>query len=946
MPDNGYVNINGQDFLVYDDSELQEKMNTIYDPATGKIKISALPSSFGATGATGPTGPTGAQGLAGAQGPAGARGATGATGATGGQGPAGAAGPQGPQGVPGPKGDVGPQGPPGNGSGSALSYTLELSRWGIVAGLPSKPYTDANYIQADRNVQGFNNAIQWAHDNGYRIVVVPKGMYAICYPRTIMITQSNMTLDFGGSTLKVIYDSARKSPFDTRTGVTDYYNFPGRDSTGQDGVSIKLQSVTDSHVRNLVLIGDKADRSFANPAETANEWTRGIQLVRGASYCSIRNCTVSSYMGDSLSIDSTGFYEYAEFNMGLTVNDVDRNTGALIPTAEAVLTSQLLTIPTNEYNSFIVAGAGYTRQTALNNKETDVVFYRADNTLISRYDYKKIYTPISIPPGARKFRFILRDETSPTKNMQMTLKFGMIPQFNVIEFCEVYNIHRGGMTLGGSYNIIQNNIIHDGTGLMDQKPLFNDPTRFGINQEDSFGENCIIRNNVLYNLHHGILMGCWSVEIHNNHLYNLSGIGINLYTVQFANVKENFLYRCQSGIGLMSSYLEHSTINITNNMIQFAVNIGLSGTGYEVNFSGNALINVSNFLLPESDLYMCRNNSFKWTSDFAGIPTVTANRIEQCSFEGKSVRKDIYYRVNKSVATIFTNVIVRAESRNQSKIAEDVYYDNCQFNNSIFSNNIYLTKQRRAFIYDSQLNNTVIKIGNINTPEESPSIDIRSCNIIATNLTYLVQNESNAGHGLVVLHNNNIDISGTSFANLMVNTYNVADTVSVYMIECTFDFLNSGNALPLSLYSQTNKSALKTFADSRNIYRNIIVSPPDKDIYIPYNPLIEGPTPPGDGYWFAGDKFGNSAPSANNWAGWICVTSGIVASEGWASNQSKIRGNRVQVDGRIYEALNTGRTGGAPPAWPSVAGARVQDGTVAWSMLGPLATFKPYGEIL
>ncbi|WP_461671306.1 hypothetical protein, partial [Mycobacterium tuberculosis] len=81
-----------------------------------------------------------------------------------------------------------------------------------------------------------------------------------------------------------------------------------------------------------------------------------------------------------------------------------------------------------------------------------------------------------------------------------------------------------------------------------------------------------------------------------------------------------------------------------------------------------------------------------------------------------------------------------------------------------------------------------------------------------------MQSESNAGHGLVILHNNNIDISGTSFSNLVVNNYNVADTVSVYFIECTIEFLNSGNALTLGLYSQTNKNALKTFADSRNIY--------------------------------------------------------------------------------------------------------------------------------
>src|SRR5690606_33137832 len=119
----------------------------------------------------------------------------------------------------------------------------------------------------------------------------------------------------------------------------------------------KLQSVTNSHVRNLVLIGDKADRSFTNPAEAAVEWTYGIQILRGSSYCSVTHCTISSYMGDSISLDSSGYYEYAEFGLGLTVNDIDRKTGAVIPATGKTLVSQLMTIPTADYNTFLVAGA-------------------------------------------------------------------------------------------------------------------------------------------------------------------------------------------------------------------------------------------------------------------------------------------------------------------------------------------------------------------------------------------------------------------------------------------------------------------------------------------------------------------------------------------------------------------------------------------------------------
>ena len=114
-------------------------------------------------------------------------------------------------------------------------YLIELDKWNIKQGLPTKPYTDADYIIADTNIQGINNAIQFAYNNGHTSIVLPRGEYALCYPREIMMI-SNMTFDLNGSTLKVIYDSDRKSPFDNRT-TSDYYNFKGN--------SIVFENVTE-----------------------------------------------------------------------------------------------------------------------------------------------------------------------------------------------------------------------------------------------------------------------------------------------------------------------------------------------------------------------------------------------------------------------------------------------------------------------------------------------------------------------------------------------------------------------------------------------------------------------------------------------------------------------------------------------------------------------------
>src|SRR5690242_20134688 len=96
---------------------------------------------------------------------------------------------------------------------SANVYIIDLSTWGITQGIPSKPYTIDHYTLANNNNSGINNALSWAYQNGYDYVVLPKGSYAICYPNPIK-TQPNMTIDFNFSTLKVIYDSDNRSPFD------------------------------------------------------------------------------------------------------------------------------------------------------------------------------------------------------------------------------------------------------------------------------------------------------------------------------------------------------------------------------------------------------------------------------------------------------------------------------------------------------------------------------------------------------------------------------------------------------------------------------------------------------------------------------------------------------------------------------------------------------------
>ncbi|WJH32283.1 hypothetical protein N6H14_17840 [Paenibacillus sp. CC-CFT747] len=260
-------------------------------------------------------------------------------------------------------------------------YLIELSRWGINQGLPAKPYTPADYAMADANIQGINRALRYARENGYPEAVLPEGSYALCYPRAIEM-QSHLTFHLNGSTLKVIYDSDTKSPFDPRT-TTDYYNFGGK--------SIVFDNVTDAHLTGGTIIGDRDDRSFLNPNEARMEGTYGVSFQRSTRFSSISHCTVRDYMGDNVTFASTASREIAEFNLNLTLGALDYTTGQPVPSSNT-LTSGFLSLPANpSYSSFLVAGAGYARLTALTTREIDVFYYRADNSFLGSLRRKNLH---------------------------------------------------------------------------------------------------------------------------------------------------------------------------------------------------------------------------------------------------------------------------------------------------------------------------------------------------------------------------------------------------------------------------------------------------------------------------------------------------------------------------------------------------------------------------
>jgi parallel beta-helix repeat protein len=707
-------------------------------------------------------------------------------------------------------------------------YLIELSRWNITEGLPNKPYTEADYLTADRNIQGINNAIQYAYNNGYTQIVLPRGYYALCYPREIKMV-SNMTFDINGSTLKVIYDSDRKSPFDKRT-TTDYYNFKGN--------SIVFDNVTNAHLVGGTIIGCRDDRSFSNLTEERKmDHTYGVAFQKSTKYSSIKHCIVRDYMGDNVTFSSTAVREWAEFK-NLTLNSLDYSTGQMI-SSNNTLTSGYINIP-NEVplSSFLLAGAGYTRLTALNTKEVDVFFYMADNTFIGVLKKRKIYTDISIPLDASKMRMVFFNETNPSKNLQITLKFGLIPHHNVVEYNEIYNGHRGGITLGGSYNIVQHNVIRDnGKGsnsFLDNKPIFSSSTRYAINQEDSYGDNCVIRNNLIYGSNLGILAGCYSIQIENNHIYNIDTMGINLYNLLYANVKGNFIYNCNYSIGVMTSNFENAFVNISENSIHGAnINMSFSNNdSYQINMTDNNFIDVSIINMGTSNSKnVFKNNRIKYSS-VIGNPYITAYKIENCIFDSTASR-DLLIRVYEQIGCTFNNLRITVQTINGITKSENVRIENGLYSNSTLINHILGTKDRTVSIFKSKFIDTVVKVGNINTPGYPATTILEDCELVGNSIKYLFATDFNQPSGMIKLNKCNIEINNTNFSYLIHHDKPLAiDVFTLFFKECRIKYTGTS---PLNLLYYNNSKPMINLISADNTFININIPTQDPDIYVGFD---------------------------------------------------------------------------------------------------------------
>ncbi|PYZ98756.1 hypothetical protein CR205_09330 [Alteribacter lacisalsi] len=457
------------------------------------------------------------------------------------------------------------------------TYLVELDRWGITQGSFGKPpYSEAEWETAFNNLNGFNEALEWASEKNYTRVVVPKGTYSFCYTNlnggefqyTVQTNpirlHSNMTFDLNASTFEVMFDSENKNPYDLSQNM-EPWRLPGD--------LIAVLGCYNAHVTNGTLIGDIPNRSFSDGgsgfnSERGMEQTYGIRFDRGSEFCSAENIDVSQFMGDGITLGA-----YPGGPSWLITQSLDRrgypgfmNTNGQIESRPgAYITNPIPLNPEHHKLIQMRTYGGYTRIPRVEHTRFEYLFFDSSDNLIRRQSAIYLQTVVK-PFNASYVRLQFVGETPGLDNINISYHLST-PQISYIhiENCKIYNNHRGGISGGADFTSIEKcKIFHNGEDSSNGTPIFPDSTRYQINFEDSYSNRVSIRDCQIFSGFHSLLLGAHHIEVTG---CIFSGVGnIHIYNNAATVISNNF-FNGSGPLSLMNSMTaQRRNILVTNNV--------------------------------------------------------------------------------------------------------------------------------------------------------------------------------------------------------------------------------------------------------------------------------------------------------------------------------------------------------------------------------------------
>ena len=638
-------------------------------------------------------------------------------------------------------------------------YFIHLEDWGIHNGFLDKreyiqnedgsykpKYTDEEYTIAHNNLIGLNAALKYAADNGFASATLPnqseifiaweednKSVHAYwAYNLDHIIIPSHLDFNMNNSTIKVIFDSKNRNPYDL--SIHDYENPIYR----VQGCAVTFKGCQNSSIRNGTLIGTAPERAFIpdldneSGKEQNHDMGTGIIIKDSSTFIKIENMKIKGFMADGISSSSShdpslgGSVWDPEFN---NVCYIDTATGELKDSDGTSFCSDLLSIENWKCKEGIMrVNIGYTRVPKIYQETFELFWYDAEKKYL--FNTRSRYLQSFIVPEQAKFlRVLIKREQLQDPGFKKTFQLTPnISEFTHINFCEICENRRGGISNVPNNTLIENNkIFNNGLGKYEGQPQFGDSTRYGINCEDCLPLNVTIRNNYFNDHFHAILFRGGLVTCQNNIFNEISGSSLQIYGCETAFFLNNVMYN-SGQVGFTESNDYNKTFIMRDNiwigkslcripkvpkMVQNVSGVTINGYGEFSNTADKIIRDVDyNFDRPDNYSYiggvcnasncenvMCNINgrcvstakviltSNKNTKNFI-VRNVSATEECCAQFKDEICNTEMY-----DLGPVFVNHVSITEDNDIIRNVSNLKIENTYMRNVLMSNNFY-NKQR------------------------------------------------------------------------------------------------------------------------------------------------------------------------------------------------------------------------------------------------------------
>lgn len=218
-------------------------------------------------------------------------------------------------------------------SSNGETYIVELARWGI----------SVNGTNSVTTTSGINNALLWASQNDYGIVILPKGTYLIDKDSSIKL-KSNTHYKFYGCTFV-------------------------KETNGYVGYEvILLDGIRNTTLEGANILGDRDVHDYTTTAGT-HEWGYGVDVKNACYNILVKNCDSHHCTGDAFAVESNfdalgGMQHHVVWmtNTNYALNDIVNVPSLSISYKCTVVGSGKSTIQPTHTTGTVALGDGYSWQ--------------------------------------------------------------------------------------------------------------------------------------------------------------------------------------------------------------------------------------------------------------------------------------------------------------------------------------------------------------------------------------------------------------------------------------------------------------------------------------------------------------------------------------------------------------------------------------------------------